>query len=286
MKKIQPTATGNQDASPQTGKGHGHTEISNELLEAIYAYPFTGVQSRVIWFVVRDSYGWKRKETRGYAFPKVAEEINAERTSVFRAFAQLLKIGVLQRGENGGWVLVKNYNAWGNTPELPLSIVAGKQRLLASNGYTLLGSNEKRACKQRRVAGKQRYMEKERERKKDRGAASAAHSSDLPNVTNDTARNRANMGHPDLPPEGAPDFGRLGFKTRDALTATWNESVDRERKRTACRKCHDRPRASDAWPYCRPCTACSVCEAKADGTRKFQTGRDGIICTTCAAKKS
>lgn len=263
-----------QDASPQTGKGHGHTEISNELLEAIYAYPFTSVQFRVVLFIIRDSYGWKRKETRAYNFPEIAGMINAERTIVFRAFAQLDRLGVLQRADNGGWALVKNYKAWGNTPELPLSIVAGQQPLLGSNGTTLLGSNGMVAGRQRRVAGQQRYMEKERERKKERGTD----PQDLPNGQTDTPRHRAELGHEDHAPEDHPDFKRLGFKIQEDFAAIWKESREKARKAAACRKCEARPRASETWAFCRPCTACAHCGATKGN---FTAIRNEIVCNDC-----
>ncbi len=94
-------------------------------------------------------------------------------------------------------------------------------------------------------------------------------------------RNRAALGHADYVPEDHPEFKRLSFKLQDELNETWKASWERERKRLACRKGCGRDRASEAWPYCRPCTVCHVCGDGADGLKKFMTGAAGITCTTC-----
>ena len=47
-------------ASPQCE--NGHTQIANELLEAIYRTPLSGLQFRILLTVIRYIYGFKRKE--------------------------------------------------------------------------------------------------------------------------------------------------------------------------------------------------------------------------------
>jgi phage replication O-like protein O len=47
--------------SPQLEKGH--TRIANELLEAIINYPFTAAQIKVVFVVIRKTYGWHRKKS-------------------------------------------------------------------------------------------------------------------------------------------------------------------------------------------------------------------------------
>lgn len=270
-----PRAAG-QDASPQVGKGHGHTEVSNELLEAIARFPFTGPQLRVLLFVVRDSYGWKRKETRAYTFSELGETLDLTRGTAHRAVAELKDLGVIQPAQGGGWALVKNYNAWGSGPMLPLSIVPLVGRPMGGTDERPTGETKASTGGTDRPTSGTPYGER-KVKKKER-------DDDARTETNgkDTPRRRAALGHPDMPPDEHHDFRQLPFPLRGELTEQWKAARDKERKRTACRKCQEQPRASEAWPYCRECTVCHVCTSKADGTRKFQKGPGGPICTTCA----
>jgi len=48
-------------ASPQLE--NGHTRIANELLEAIINYPFSGGEFKIVFAIIRNTYGWKKKES-------------------------------------------------------------------------------------------------------------------------------------------------------------------------------------------------------------------------------
>ncbi len=41
---------------------HGYTRIAQQLLEAILVYPFTGGELKLVFAVIRSTYGWGRKE--------------------------------------------------------------------------------------------------------------------------------------------------------------------------------------------------------------------------------
>lgn len=284
-----------QDASPQTGKGHGHTEVSNELLEAVYAFPFTGPQVRMVLFIIRDSYGWKRKVTLGRTIREMAEAVNLPRSSADRALRELVGLSVVDYdADSGGLTLVKNYNAWGATPQLPLELSTGGDKPVDNFASTIGvpladcptggtkscptgGQNLPTGGTKNPASGT--HIGEIKVKKERKGA-----DPQLPNQKNDTPRNRAALGHEDFAPEDHVEFKRLSFKLQDELTATWKESREAARKAAACRNGCGRPRASEAWPYCRPCTVCHVCDGGADGTRKFHSGGGGVICTACADK--
>ena len=40
----------------------GYTRVANELLEAVLKYPFTGGELKLVFAVIRSTYGWGRKE--------------------------------------------------------------------------------------------------------------------------------------------------------------------------------------------------------------------------------
>lgn len=41
---------------------HGHVRIANPIMEALALAPFTGAQFRVIMHLIRETYGWRRKD--------------------------------------------------------------------------------------------------------------------------------------------------------------------------------------------------------------------------------
>ena len=49
-----------ESASPQLE--NGHTRVANELLEVIIRYPFSGAKLRVLFAIIRITYGWKKKK--------------------------------------------------------------------------------------------------------------------------------------------------------------------------------------------------------------------------------
>jgi phage replication O-like protein O len=300
VKRAAPPERTGGDASPQTGKGHGHTEFSNELLEAAYRFAFTGPQIRIVLAVIRDSYGWKRKVALPRLLCEWSVELNMPHSTVHRAIRELVDLGVVEYDTaTGGLALVKNYRAWGATPLLPLELSTAGDRIV-DNSASLIGiptaGNPTDGIPTGGIipstggiffpASGTPYGERKL-KKKERGADGARPApKDLPNGKTDTPTNRAALGHWEWAPQDHPGFARLSFKLQDALADQWRETAEAERKRTACKKCQTRPRASDAWAYCRPCTVCRVCNGAADGTRKFQTGPEGVICTKCVGDLS
>ena len=97
-------------ASPQTE--NGHTKIANELIGALYRFPFTGAQFRVLLWVVRDSYGWRRKKTTTASLKDIHETTGVPRASVGWAFHALAEAGVVARDKQGRYSLNKNYDEW------------------------------------------------------------------------------------------------------------------------------------------------------------------------------
>ena len=287
------TAAIKRDASPQTGKGHGHTELSNELLEAIYAYPWaSALAMRIVLWVVRDSYGWKRKVTRPLAFGQVATLLDAERTAVFKALRYLKKEGVLIDAAEGGWGLVKNYNAWGNTPELPglstpvdKSLPTGNSCPQATNPSCLQATETVPAGNNLLPTGNA-YRRKKGKERKERGAE--APTPTLPNGKTDTPKARAELGDPDLPPHDHGDFHRLAFGIQQHLATEWEGAKAEAAKKAKCKKCLTRERAKDDWPYCKGCTECQECYVKATEPEakglQWKATPAGVYCVPCHGK--
>src|SRR5215831_5696783 len=84
--------------------------LSTELLEALLCSKLTGVQFRIILWVIRNTYGWNRELTP-FSWYQIARNLALNRGSVYRAGETLLESGVLifQDGRLG---MQKDYEQW------------------------------------------------------------------------------------------------------------------------------------------------------------------------------
>ena len=99
-------------ASPQLE--NGHTRISNELLEAIIKCHFCATELNIIWFIVRNTYGWNRKEAI-ISYGMIAKGINRDIRYVKRIVSRLIKNRVIFKAKINNqnlFGLNKNYKSW------------------------------------------------------------------------------------------------------------------------------------------------------------------------------
>ena len=97
-------------ASPQTSKGY--SRLANELMQAIYRFPFSGQEMRVILWVVRFSYGWSRKQTHPTSVRALAKDIFMPPATSWWVVRGLSMRGVLIKMDGGALRLNKNYDEW------------------------------------------------------------------------------------------------------------------------------------------------------------------------------
>jgi len=105
-------------ANPQVEKGH--VRISNELFDAIINYKgLTGVDLKLIFFVIRKTYGWNRKKVQ-FSYGDVARGCNVDRAGVLKSIRRLVDQKVLfiqhTTGDRNSNIigLNKNYDQWIN----------------------------------------------------------------------------------------------------------------------------------------------------------------------------
>lgn len=83
----------NNYANPQLEDGY--TRISNELLEAICKYDFTGLQMRVLMLFIRSSYGYGKKEA-AFSLEYIQEKLQIPKRSAQRSLKSLTDANILQ----------------------------------------------------------------------------------------------------------------------------------------------------------------------------------------------
>ncbi len=101
-------------ASPQLESGF--FRISNDLMNAVLRYPFNLYEMRVFMAIIRETYGWNRKESR-ISYGMVARMTGIDRRHVMRTFKTLkaknlilIRIGTDQKSQN--LTINKDFEQW------------------------------------------------------------------------------------------------------------------------------------------------------------------------------
>ena len=96
-------------------KEKGHTEVANELLEAIIRYPFTGSELRIILFVIRKTYGFHKKEDR-LPISQFINNCELAHSTVTDCLRELVRCSVLVKNKVDGhsteYGIQKDYERW------------------------------------------------------------------------------------------------------------------------------------------------------------------------------
>lgn len=76
--------------------GDGYCRVVNALAEGLASHPVTAIQQRVIWAVIRMTYGWQKSKDR-IAASQLAEITGLTRQQCSTALNQLIDAGVIVR---------------------------------------------------------------------------------------------------------------------------------------------------------------------------------------------
>lgn len=101
-----------RQASPQLE--NGYTRIANELLEAIIEYSFTKAEYKIIFLVIRMTYGWNKKEAF-ISYGKIASYTKLNKRYTKKMIKKLVQDRVLFKNSFRGRNILglnTNYYAW------------------------------------------------------------------------------------------------------------------------------------------------------------------------------
>jgi len=100
-------------ANPQVEEGH--TDIANEILEALWRVTLSSHETRVLLYLLRKTYGWHKK-TDWIALSQFSKDIGIDRRNVFRALKKLSskQMIVVYKDDKGNptYGFQKNYEKW------------------------------------------------------------------------------------------------------------------------------------------------------------------------------
>ncbi len=96
-------------ANPQVE--NGFTKIANEILEALVKTKLTQSEWRVLFFIIRKTYGWHKKIDR-LALSQIALGTGIARQNVFRTLQSLIRKNIVLRPDNRHIGFQKDYSKW------------------------------------------------------------------------------------------------------------------------------------------------------------------------------
>lgn len=126
-------------ASPQLE--NGYTAIANEIIEELWKINLSPYESRVLWYIFRKTYGWKKK-TDWIPLSQFAKAINLDRRLIHRSIKSLSskKMIVISKDDSNrvSYGINKNYKQW--QVSSPKMTVISKDDKVSSVKMTKLSS--------------------------------------------------------------------------------------------------------------------------------------------------
>jgi len=115
-------------ANPQIE--NGHTKIANELAEALSKVNLSPYESRVLWAVLRKTYGWNKKVDK-IPLSQIVELTGIPKSHVSRAMKSLVSRSIVTSTGNKRIGLNKNHDQW-----LPVQVTnkANHEPIVTSRG--------------------------------------------------------------------------------------------------------------------------------------------------------
>lgn len=100
-------------ANPQVE--NGHIKIANEIVEALCQINLNPYESRVLWCIVRKTYGWNKKKDK-IPVSQIVKETGLRKQHVSRALKSLIDRQIVTRTSDKQTCLQKNYDQWSPKP--------------------------------------------------------------------------------------------------------------------------------------------------------------------------
>lgn len=108
--------------SPNPQIENGHVDIANELAEAFYELQLSGNQWRVLWVIIRQTYGWKKKVER-ISITTFEKKTGLQRRHIHRAIKDMIERKIITKNDTAfisTYGFQKDYSKWELLPKKSL----------------------------------------------------------------------------------------------------------------------------------------------------------------------
>ncbi len=131
--------------------------LPTALLECQLQTPLNGAQWRILFWVIRQTYGWNRESTP-FTWYRMAQELGMNRPAVYRAGQALLTAGILVAPEKQ-LAVQTDHRLWNSCPTtvagrqlwMPEISVAGEQRPALLGDNATVASRQRKRCQKATV---------------------------------------------------------------------------------------------------------------------------------------
>jgi len=89
----------------------GYTRIANEILEALVKRNLSPYESRVLWFIIRKTYGWQKKDDL-ISLSQIVVGTDIKKGHASRALSSLISKQIVTRLGNKRLGFNKDYDSW------------------------------------------------------------------------------------------------------------------------------------------------------------------------------
>lgn len=96
---------------PYKGPKDEFIKIPNQFIEAVYKQCFGVNQAKVLWFVVRKTWGWQ-KRSEFIRVTQCAEELKIPKSRVSEALSSLVKRRIITANRNKTYAIQMNTDLW------------------------------------------------------------------------------------------------------------------------------------------------------------------------------
>ena len=109
----QKKKSGQQDSNLRQMPKNKFTIVPNDFIEAAYKQNFGVNQAKVLWFIVRKTWGWQ-KQSEFIRVTRCAQELGIPKQRVSEALSSLLKRRIVTVNRDRTYAIQADTSLWGN----------------------------------------------------------------------------------------------------------------------------------------------------------------------------
>jgi len=116
---------------------NGNFQIANGLADAFCKVNLSAYESRIVWAIIRKTYGWKKKSDR-ISYGQFEDLTGLKRRHIFRTIETLVNRNIVIRSGNGYklfYGIQKDYDKW---KSLPIQVTNQSKKIVTYSGNTPL----------------------------------------------------------------------------------------------------------------------------------------------------
>jgi phage replication O-like protein O len=124
-------------ANPQ--KENGHLDLANEIIEEFYALQLSGNEWRVLWVILRQTYGWNKTADR-ISISQFVQKTKLKSRHVCRALKDMVERKIVTKNDTtyiSTYGFQKDYSLWKPSPKMTLPQTLTKNDTTPSPKMTL-----------------------------------------------------------------------------------------------------------------------------------------------------